>query len=505
MTSFNDRVEGVLLGTAAGDALGAPYEFGRPRGPELEVAMVGGGGWEPGEWTDDTSMAIAIAEQAATGADLREPATQDAIVARWHGWSLRAKDVGIQTRSVLTAAARDGAITAAHARAESAKLHERTGRTAGNGSLMRTVPVALAYLDDEDAMVQAARALSELTHFDPDAGDACVLWCAAIRHAVLAGKLDIRIGLRHIDSGRRGLWAKRLDAAEASPPLAFPNNGWVVAALQAAWSAIATTPVPVDDPAKGMFRADHLRLALDAAVRGGNDTDTVAAIAGSLLGATHGASAIPGLWRHKLHGWPEMNAHGVVELASTIERKGKPDGFDFSYPGSPIDICARHPYDDGVLLGGIGALRKLPDDIGAVVSLCRLTDEDVRGDMPHVEVRLIDRTSPDENPHLDFVLLDTVRVIEQFRQEGRAVLVHCVGAYSRTPTVAALYGARLRDVSIGQALRDVTTALPGANPNRAFRSALQRLAQAPKSAGIGQQDSGSSYSESSAMEGKTDV
>ena len=69
-TAQLDRACGVLLGTAAGDALGAPYEFGPPRGPELEVAMVGGGsfGWEPGEWTDDTSMAIAIAEVAATGA-----------------------------------------------------------------------------------------------------------------------------------------------------------------------------------------------------------------------------------------------------------------------------------------------------------------------------------------------------------------------------------------------------------------------------------------------------
>jgi ADP-ribosylglycohydrolase len=56
-----DRAEGVLLGTAAGDALGAPYEFQTARGPEQEVAMIGGGafGWEPGEWTDDTSMAIA--------------------------------------------------------------------------------------------------------------------------------------------------------------------------------------------------------------------------------------------------------------------------------------------------------------------------------------------------------------------------------------------------------------------------------------------------------------
>jgi ADP-ribosyl-[dinitrogen reductase] hydrolase len=476
MSSYNDRVEGVLLGAAAGDALGAPYEFGPPRGPELEVAMVGGGVWERGEWTDDTAMAVAIAEVAATGADLRDPSAQDAIVARWREWSRNAKDVGIQTGSVLRAAARDGQITAERARVESARLHERSGRTAGNGSLMRTAPVALAYLHDEDAMVAAARAISELTHYDPGAGDACVLWCCAIRYAVHVGLLDVRIGLRHIDSGRRELWSQRLDEAESARPADFANNGWVVAALQAAWSAIVTTPIPADDPVTGVFRADHLRLALDAAVRCGNDTDTVAAIAGALLGAAYGASAVPLEWRTLLHGWPGITAHDLVALASAVERKGKPDGFDFSYPGSPIDTFAYHPYDDGVLLGGIGVLRQLPDDVDAVVSLCRLADEDIRHTMPHTEARLIDRPEPDENPHLDYVLLDTVRLIEQLRAEGRTVLVHCVAAYSRTPTVAALYGARLRKISADEALDDIQAALPGAHPNPAFRKALRRLA-----------------------------
>jgi ADP-ribosylglycohydrolase/protein-tyrosine phosphatase len=437
--------------------------------------MVGGGVWEPGEWTDDTAMAIAIAEVAATGADLRGPRAQDAIVVRWHQWALHAKDVGIQTRSVLTAAARDGAITAERCRSEAARLHERTGRTAGNGSLMRTAPVALAYLDDEDAMVEAARALSELTHADPDASDACVLWCSAIRHAVLCGDIDVRIGLRHIDRSRREVWQERLAAAEAGAPASFANNGWVVAALQAAWSAISTTEVPVDDPAAGVFRADHLRLALDAAVRAGDDTDTVAAIAGGLLGAAYGASAVPVLWRSMLHGWPGMTARGLVGLASAIRRQGRPDSFDYSYPGSPVDTVARHPYDDGVLLGGIGVLRRLPADVDAVVSLCLVADEDVPDAIPHVEVRLIDRHDCDENPHLDFVLVDVVRAVEQLRQEGRTVLVHCVGAYSRTPTVGALYGARLRGVTVDRALADVSAVLPGAHPNRVFREALGRL------------------------------
>ncbi|KUI48151.1 ribosylglycohydrolase [Mycobacterium sp. GA-1199] len=475
MTAYNDRVEGVLLGTAAGDALGAPYEFQPPRAPELDVAMVGGGPWQRGEWTDDTAMAVAIAKVAATGADLRDTASQDAIVSRWLEWSRTAKDVGNQTGSVLRSASRDSRITAADARRASEALHRQTGRTAGNGSLMRTAPIALAYLDDEDAMVEAARAISELTHHDEDAREACVLWCCAIRHAVLTGELDARVGLRHIAGERRDLWATRLDAAESAAPASFPNNGWVVTAMQAAWSAIATTPVPKDDPEAGIFRADHLRLALDAAVRAGYDTDTVAAIAGGLLGAAYGASAIPSAWRRVLHGWPGMGAHDLVALASAIERGGEPDPFDYAYSDSSISTCARHPYDEGVLLGGIGVLRKLPTEVDAVFSLCRLADDDVRHDLPHIEVRLIDRTSHDENPHLDFVLTDTVRLLEELRSEGHTVLVHCVAAYSRTPTIGALYGARLKGVGVEEALRDVVAVLPGAYPNPAFRGALRRL------------------------------
>lgn len=475
MTARDDRIEGVLLATAAGDALGAPYEFEPPRGPELEVAMVGGGVWEAGEWTDDTAMAVAIAEVAATGVDLRETHAQDAIVTRWLQWSRVTKDIGIQTGSVLRTATIDGVITAERTRAASQRLHEKTAHTAGNGSLMRTAPVALAYLDDEQAMVEAARAISELTHFDPDAGDACVLWCSAIRHAVLTGELDVRIGLRHLDADRRAIWSERLDIAETSRPADFRKNGWVVAALQAAWSAIATTPMPEDDPARGVFRADHLRLALDAAVRGGYDTDTVAAIAGGLLGAVHGASAVPCQWRSLLHGWPNVTARTLVTLANDIKRGGEADRFDATYRGYRTGALVAHPYDGNVLLAGVGALQRLPDGIDAVVSLCRVGDDVVPRHLPHVEVRLIDREDRDDNPHLDFVLSQAAQAVERFRGEGKTVLLHCVEAQSRTPTVAALYGARLRGVATEEALRVVLTALPNAAPNPAFQDALRRL------------------------------
>jgi ADP-ribosyl-[dinitrogen reductase] hydrolase len=92
-----DRAAGVLLGTAAGDALGAGHEFGPPLDSTRAVAMIGGGcfGWAPGEWTDDTSMAIAIAEVTADGGSLRDDAALDLIARRWAGWARNAQDVGI--------------------------------------------------------------------------------------------------------------------------------------------------------------------------------------------------------------------------------------------------------------------------------------------------------------------------------------------------------------------------------------------------------------------------
>lgn len=307
-----DRAAGVLLGMACGDALGAGYEFGPPLLESDGVTMKGGGGfrWAPGEWTDDTSMGVPIACAVAAGHDLADEQALDDIVAKWVDWARTAPDVGIQLRAVLGRTAP----SAAAVRAVAEEHHDRQGRSAGNGSLMRTAPVALAYLDDPAGLAVAARVISSLTHFEADAGDACVLWCLAIRHAVLEGELDVRVGLTALPVERRERWATLIDEAELQQPAYFDRNGWVVQALQGAWSAISHAP---------SGDAGQLRLALEAAVRGGRDTDTVAAITGGLVGARWGASAVPGEWRRIVHGWPGLGAADLVRLGVEGARGGQ--------------------------------------------------------------------------------------------------------------------------------------------------------------------------------------
>ncbi|GAA1871832.1 ADP-ribosylglycohydrolase family protein [Myceligenerans crystallogenes] len=305
-----DRARGVLLAAACGDALGAGYEFGSaPLGDHPEMIGGGLGDFAPGEWTDDTSQLYAIALVAATGADLRTSGALDDVAAgflRWYAGN--PPDVGIQTSQILAAAAPTP--SAAAMTRHAADHFARTGRAGGNGSLMRTAPVALAHLDDPRALVEAATAVSALTHADPQAMQACALWCLAIRESVLSGRLpDLRSLVAYLPESSHTFWNERITEAEASEPGRFRPNGWAVAALQAAWSAIVRTPVPDAGP------AGHLVAALETAIRIGDDTDTVAAIAGALLGARWGASAVPGEWRRIVHGWPGDTADGLVRLA----------------------------------------------------------------------------------------------------------------------------------------------------------------------------------------------
>ena len=311
----HDRSAGVLLGLACGDALGAGYEFAGPLPDTTPVSMRGDGGfhWAPGEWTAYTAMAVPLAMVAAEGRDLRDEAVLDVVVAHWLGWAKSAPYAGIQLGTELA----DRAPTAVGVRRSAREQHVRNGRSADNGSLLRTAAVALAFLGDPVALARAARRVSELTHCETDSGDACVLFGLALRHAVLEGELDIRVGLNALPAKRREPWLARFAEAERNRPADFPGNGWVVQTLQAAWSAI--THARETD-------AGQVRRAIEAAARGGGDTDAVAGVAGALTAARWGLEAVPTPWRQMVRGWPGLRGVDLVRLSMQAARGGEIGG-----------------------------------------------------------------------------------------------------------------------------------------------------------------------------------
>lgn len=303
-----NRAKGSVLASAAGDALGAPYEFGVPLPAGRKIMQQATHMWGLSEWTDDTSMGYPILVEAAAGADLTDFEVQGRIFRAWMDWALEAKDIGTQTSAIVRSVrgkvfpAHSGEWVTERARTVSQNFHERSGRSAGNGSLMRTGAIALRYVHGhEDDAATAAREISELTHWDEDAGDACVLWTVAIRHAILTGDLDLTKGFFYLPEDRRALWAERIAEAQTKEPWDFDNPGWVVHAFQASASAL---------------RGANTREQIERAVRSGYDADTVAAITGSLAGAIHGARAIPEEWTRDLHGYPGVRGSDLTALAS---------------------------------------------------------------------------------------------------------------------------------------------------------------------------------------------
>ena len=301
-----DRAAGTVIGGAVGDALGAGYEFGSLVDPQDVEMLVGRLTKEPaGYWTDDTAMAIAILETAASLRTLITAEASASVGTRFLEWYRTGpRDVGNQIRAVLNRASSGSDVVMA-----AEVVQEIDPSRAGNGSLMRTGPVALAHLGDDDASVKAAKMMSALTHPNPYALDACVLWTIAIDRAIRTGELaGPRSGLHLIDAARRAEWGKWITDAETRSPREFNPNGYVVHALQAAWSAIYAT----------RFASEHYVSAVREAVAIGDDTDTVAAIAGSLVGATYGLRSIPLEWQNGLGGWP--NGYHSIDLIRLAER-----------------------------------------------------------------------------------------------------------------------------------------------------------------------------------------
>lgn len=263
------RMQNALLGVALGDALGATLEFLAP----TEVAKrygtlteIVGGGWlklAPGDITDDTQMTLAVAEGI-----LENPTDPVAAIGRrFIAWlSGNPPDVGGTCRLAIEAAQACGDWDAA-----ARIVHDRLGeRAAGNGSLMRTLPVALAYYGDDASVARMAECISWMTHPTVTATHCCQLYCLLVCRL-----LDGYAKTEAFDWLHQQLQQPEYSAtvrhALLAPNVAPKASGYVVDSLQAALWAFQ--------------ESDSAESCIVKAANLGDDADTVAAIAGGLAGA----------------------------------------------------------------------------------------------------------------------------------------------------------------------------------------------------------------------------
>lgn len=283
MNTIEDRKRGVMAGLAIGDALGAGYEFGPALPKDEPIYMKGGGpfNWNPGQWTDDTSMAYPIAMAVAEGKDLQKYSTITSIYQTWRHWSVTAPDVGNQTRTILSQAD-----SPTEAETLTRLLYNRRPfSSGGNGCVMRTAPIALGYLHDPVKGANAAYLYAALTHGHPDAAQATARWTMGLIYALNTGEFP-----KWLFMGRKD----PLDYTE--------TNG-------SAWDAVNCAVASIQEG------FGEVKASLEIAVRAGGDTDTVAAIAGGMLGAVHGFSGMPEEWLSVAHGWPGIYLEELPTVA----------------------------------------------------------------------------------------------------------------------------------------------------------------------------------------------
>jgi ADP-ribosylglycohydrolase len=291
-----DRVSGCLVGLATGDALGAPLEFlsrqqVRKRFPQGVREMIASSLWNKGEYTDDTQMALLIAESLLEKGGF--VATD--IAKRFQYWSKTAKDVGVQTIAVVNMAR-----YADDPERCSSRYHaDHPDSSAGNGALMRCAPIALFNLNSLEHIVEFSRSSARLTHSDKRAQSSCVILNTWIRTAILNGIRDGRTeAFALLEESELTAW-KKLASIETCNEHDIASSGYTVHTLEAAaWSFLTT-----ESYEEAIVRAANL----------GDDADTVAAVCGALAGAYYGYSAIPARWRDQL-----QNAVQIREIALAL-------------------------------------------------------------------------------------------------------------------------------------------------------------------------------------------
>jgi ADP-ribosylglycohydrolase len=464
-----DRARGALLGLAAGDAVGTTVEF-RSRGSFAPLTdMVGGGpfGLAPGQWTDDTAMALCLAESLL---DRRghDPADQMRRYVRWYREGYLSAtgtcfDIGVTTRNQLARFERSGD-------PHDPQVDESS---AANGSLMRLAPVAIRFAFEPDRVVEMAAASSRPTHPAARPVDACRL-LAALTAALIRGESWERVvdpafwtqGPLHpeVEAIARGSWRGR------EPP-AIKGSGYSVAALEAAIWAVAGAA----DFREAILRAANL----------GDDADTTAAIAGQLAGARHGATGIPAAWLGKL----ALGAR-IASLADGLHAAGTgapgPWACDRDFHAWWVEpgriLAGEYPGSDDDDHRGFKLAALADAGIETIVDLTRADDGlDPYHDhwtslgasrgrkllRLHHPIRDLDVTTPEG---YDAILA----AIDRELAADRPVFVHCWGGVGRTGTVVGCWHVS-RGATAAAALERIRAARAGTR--KATRPAPEMPAQ----------------------------
>ena len=301
-TTLQDRVRGVAVGAAIGDALGMPLEFSRATPSDKLVRELLPGRLPAGSFTDDTEMALAVAESLLA----HKPLNPEDLARRFVDWfRLGPPDVGVYTSNVLSRIAAGASWNQA-----ADEVQQKQPELAGNGSLMRNWPVALAHWKSPVECLTDSVLQSRVTHPHAECNAACAFENAiilALLHGARPAEAVVRA--RQQVSLPPGLSAF-IEEAPHRQREDLRNSGWVRHTLESAvW---------------GLLTTSNFEEAIIQVANLGADADTSAAVLGAMAGAAYGLSGIPRRWVEKLRGeWPLgsgkiLHADDFITLAETL-------------------------------------------------------------------------------------------------------------------------------------------------------------------------------------------
>ena len=292
-TERRNRAVGALLGLAVGDALGASREFTQRDALPPLSDMTGGGHFalQPGQWTDDTAMALCLAESILACGKL----DRHDLLRRFCRWWRQGENsctgasfsVGITTFAALERYERTGDAIAVSGNPGSAS----------NGSLMRLAPVAIHWHRDRAAAEAAARDQSNATHGAAPSVEGCAYFTHLLLDAI-DGMPREQLMRPRAWPGDDGIAAIACGSWAGKSRSAIHSSGLVIHTLEAALWSVA--------------HSANFRDAVLTAANLGDDADTVAAVAGQLAGSLYGASGIPAEWIARLAWGERIGALGAA-------------------------------------------------------------------------------------------------------------------------------------------------------------------------------------------------